>query len=141
LFCAEIGGAGTGQPMDDETSGEIRAAFEEHSVLVFRDQKLDDAKQIAFSDLTLWKAFKRIAAGASADERPRSSTEPRRRFIACDPLSGWMKTTRRRHANRRCAAADFLPKCWSRGLDHDRLTLIRALAARDYSCSSVTVSC
>jgi alpha-ketoglutarate-dependent taurine dioxygenase len=55
--------------MDDETSGEIRAAFEEHSVLVFRDQKLDDAKQIAFSDLTLWKAFKRIAAGAWADEK------------------------------------------------------------------------
>jgi alpha-ketoglutarate-dependent 2,4-dichlorophenoxyacetate dioxygenase len=49
LFCAEIGGVDTGQPMDDATSAAIRAAFEEHSVLVFRNQTLDDEKQIAFS--------------------------------------------------------------------------------------------
>jgi alpha-ketoglutarate-dependent 2,4-dichlorophenoxyacetate dioxygenase len=49
LFCAEIGGVDTGQPMDDATFAEIRAAFEEHSVLVFRGQTLDDEKQIAFS--------------------------------------------------------------------------------------------
>ncbi|MEJ0015561.1 MAG: TauD/TfdA family dioxygenase [Acetobacteraceae bacterium] len=49
LFCAEIGGVDTGQPIDDATFAEIRAAFEEYSVLVFRDQGLDDARQIAFS--------------------------------------------------------------------------------------------
>src|SRR5579859_2934011 len=35
--------------MDDATFAEIRAAFEEHSVLVFHDQSLGDARQIAFS--------------------------------------------------------------------------------------------
>ena len=49
LFCAEIGGVDTGAPMDDATFGEIRAALDEHSVLVFHDQSLDDDKQIAFS--------------------------------------------------------------------------------------------
>jgi len=49
LFCAEIGGVDTGAPMDDATFGEIRAALDEHSVLVFHDQSLDDERQIAFS--------------------------------------------------------------------------------------------
>lgn len=49
LFCAEIDGVDTGQPMDDSTFAEIRAAFEEYSVLVFHNQSLDDARQIAFS--------------------------------------------------------------------------------------------
>ena len=49
LFCAEIGGVDTGQPIDGATFAEILAAFEEHSVLVFRDQTLDDERQIAFS--------------------------------------------------------------------------------------------
>jgi alpha-ketoglutarate-dependent 2,4-dichlorophenoxyacetate dioxygenase len=49
LFCAEIGGVDTGKPMDDATFGEIRAALDEYSVLIFHDQSLDDEKQIAFS--------------------------------------------------------------------------------------------
>jgi alpha-ketoglutarate-dependent 2,4-dichlorophenoxyacetate dioxygenase len=49
LFCAEIGGVDTGAPMDDAAFGEIRAALDEHSVLVFHDQSLDDERQIAFS--------------------------------------------------------------------------------------------
>jgi len=49
LFCAEIDDVDTGEPMDDATFAEIVAAFEEHSVLVFHDQSLDDARQIAFS--------------------------------------------------------------------------------------------
>src|ERR1700748_1184991 len=49
LFCAEIGGVDTGQPMDDATFAEIRAAFDDYSVLVFHDQSLDDERQIAFS--------------------------------------------------------------------------------------------
>ncbi|HXT82204.1 MAG TPA: TauD/TfdA family dioxygenase [Acetobacteraceae bacterium] len=49
LFCAEIGGVDTGRPMDITTFAEIRAAFEEYSVLVFHEQSLDDERQIAFS--------------------------------------------------------------------------------------------
>ncbi len=49
LFCAEIGGVDTGAPMDDATFGEIRAALDEYSVLVFHDQSLDDERQIVFS--------------------------------------------------------------------------------------------
>jgi alpha-ketoglutarate-dependent 2,4-dichlorophenoxyacetate dioxygenase len=49
LFCAEIGGVDTGAPMDDAMFAQIRAALDAHSVLVFRDQTLDDARQVAFS--------------------------------------------------------------------------------------------
>ena len=49
LFCAEISGVDTGRPMDDATFAAIRAAFEEYSVLVFRNQTLSDETQIAFS--------------------------------------------------------------------------------------------
>ena len=48
-FAARIDGADITQPVDDPTWAEIRAAFEEHSVLLFRGQPLDDDKQIAFS--------------------------------------------------------------------------------------------
>ena len=49
LFCAEIGGVDTGAPIDDATFADIRAAFDEYSVLVFHNQSLDDPRQIAFS--------------------------------------------------------------------------------------------
>jgi alpha-ketoglutarate-dependent 2,4-dichlorophenoxyacetate dioxygenase len=49
LFCAEIGGVDTGLPLDDATFAEIRAALDEHSVLIFHDQSLSDEGQIAFS--------------------------------------------------------------------------------------------
>ena len=49
LFCAEIAGVDTGAPMDDATFGEIRAALDTYSVLVFHDQTLDDKRQVAFS--------------------------------------------------------------------------------------------
>jgi alpha-ketoglutarate-dependent 2,4-dichlorophenoxyacetate dioxygenase len=46
---ARIDGADISRPLDDRTWGEIRAAFEEHSVLLFRGAGLDDESQIAFS--------------------------------------------------------------------------------------------
>src|SRR5687768_17555566 len=49
-FAARIDGADVAQPVDDAQWTEIHAAFEEHSVLVFRDTKLDDQTQIAFSE-------------------------------------------------------------------------------------------
>ena len=48
-FAAEIRGVDVTRPLDDPTWSAIRAAFEEHSVLVFHDQPLDDEGQIAFS--------------------------------------------------------------------------------------------
>src|SRR5687767_11994633 len=48
-FAARIDGVDISVPVDDRTWAEIRAAFEEHSVLVFPTQELDDEKQIAFS--------------------------------------------------------------------------------------------
>src|SRR2546428_4801509 len=48
-FAARIDGADITRPLDDATWAEIRAAFEEHSVLVFRGRTLDDETQIAFS--------------------------------------------------------------------------------------------
>jgi alpha-ketoglutarate-dependent 2,4-dichlorophenoxyacetate dioxygenase len=48
-FGAEITGVDITAPLDDETFAEIRAAFEEHSVLVFHDQDFTDETQTAFS--------------------------------------------------------------------------------------------
>ncbi len=46
---AEVGGVDLNAPLDDVTFARIRAAFDRYSVLVFRDQPIDDAAQVAFS--------------------------------------------------------------------------------------------
>jgi Taurine catabolism dioxygenase TauD, TfdA family len=48
-FAARIDGADITRPLDEPTWAAIRAAFEEHSVLVFHSQPMDDDAQIAFS--------------------------------------------------------------------------------------------
>jgi alpha-ketoglutarate-dependent 2,4-dichlorophenoxyacetate dioxygenase len=48
-FAAEIGGVDITRPVDDRAWAEIRAALDEHSVLVFHDAPLDDETQVAFS--------------------------------------------------------------------------------------------
>jgi len=50
LFGAEIGGVDLCAPLDDATFGAIRGALDEYSLLVFHDQALDDARQVAFSE-------------------------------------------------------------------------------------------
>src|ERR1700749_3365743 len=50
LFGAEITGIDITRPLTQREFGPIRAAFEEHSVLLFRDQPMDDEKQIEFSE-------------------------------------------------------------------------------------------
>jgi len=50
VFCAEISGVDIAKPLDEATFAALRDAFDEHLVLVFRDQPLDDAQQIAFSE-------------------------------------------------------------------------------------------
>ena len=48
-FAVRIDGVDLGRPLDEPTWAAVRAALDEHSVLVFRGQSLDDDAQIAFS--------------------------------------------------------------------------------------------
>lgn len=51
LFAAEVIGLRLDRQLDPATISDVREAFARHSVLVFRDQKITDAQQIAFSEL------------------------------------------------------------------------------------------
>ena len=46
---AEISGVDLREPLPDDVFEAIRDAFHQHSILVFRDQDIDDAQQVAFS--------------------------------------------------------------------------------------------
>ena len=48
-FMGEIGGVDLRQPLDKDTVGALQAAIDQHGVLVFHDQHIDDAQQQAFS--------------------------------------------------------------------------------------------
>src|SRR2546425_2726867 len=48
-FAAQVDGVDIARAVDDATWAEIRAAFEEQSVLVFRGARLDDDTQVVFS--------------------------------------------------------------------------------------------
>ena len=50
VFCAQVSGVNINKPLDDEAFGTIRAAFDEHLVLIFSDQPMTDERQIAFSE-------------------------------------------------------------------------------------------
>jgi alpha-ketoglutarate-dependent 2,4-dichlorophenoxyacetate dioxygenase len=50
LFGAEVSGIDITRPLSAREFGPIRAAFEEHSVLLFRDQHMNDEQQMQFSD-------------------------------------------------------------------------------------------
>lgn len=50
VFCAEITGVDITKPLDDATFAKIRSAFDNHSILIFPDQPMNDAQQIAFSE-------------------------------------------------------------------------------------------
>ncbi len=50
LFAAEIDGIDVSSPVPDADFAEIEEAFRRFSVLVFRDQRIDDTRQIAFSE-------------------------------------------------------------------------------------------
>lgn len=49
-FGARVTGVDIAGPLDFETFKQIRQAFDDHSVLLFPDQALDDQKQIKFSE-------------------------------------------------------------------------------------------
>jgi len=77
-FAARIDGADITRPLPDATWAQIRAAFEEHSVLLFRGQPLDDEQQIAFSrrfgnlEVTRRRARPSRASRTSTSRRARS---------------------------------------------------------------------
>jgi alpha-ketoglutarate-dependent taurine dioxygenase len=48
-FGARIDGVDLARPLDDATFQQVHDAFQEHSVLVFPDQRLTDEQQMAFS--------------------------------------------------------------------------------------------
>jgi alpha-ketoglutarate-dependent 2,4-dichlorophenoxyacetate dioxygenase len=50
LFGAEVEGIDITRPLSPREFGPIRAAFEEHSVLLFRDQHMTDETQVQFSE-------------------------------------------------------------------------------------------
>lgn len=50
LVAAEVTGLDVSAPMPDAVFAEIDAAFRRHSVLIFRDQRITDDAQIAFSE-------------------------------------------------------------------------------------------
>src|SRR5262249_36625592 len=49
FFGVEVRHVDVAAPMTDSMFSAIRAAFEEHALLLFRDQRLDDEAQVAFS--------------------------------------------------------------------------------------------
>jgi alpha-ketoglutarate-dependent 2,4-dichlorophenoxyacetate dioxygenase len=68
LFVAEVTGVDLQRPIDDETFSKIREEFEAHSILVFRDQDIDDAQQIAFSEQ--FGSLERMLKGSMGDGTP-----------------------------------------------------------------------
>ena len=46
---AEIVGLDVSRPLDSKTMAVVREAFQEHHLLCFRDQRLDDDQLVAFS--------------------------------------------------------------------------------------------
>ena len=50
LFVAEVRDIDLCSPLRDDVFNDIRDAFEEHSILVFRDQDITDDQQVAFSE-------------------------------------------------------------------------------------------
>lgn len=66
-FGAEISGVDISVALDAAAFAPIRAAFEEHGLLLFRDQPLDDEQQVRFSELfgPLEKTFSQNPAGGT----------------------------------------------------------------------------
>jgi len=50
VFGARVSGVDINMPLNDEAFAAIRAAFDEHLVLIFSDQPMTDEQQIAFSE-------------------------------------------------------------------------------------------
>ena len=77
---ARVEGVDLTAPLPDETFARIAAAFDEHSVLVFHDQRLSDAQQKAFSERFGPLELTIISPGQEARYDPKlvdlSNTDP-----------------------------------------------------------------
>lgn len=51
LFFAEVSGVDLTKPVPSDVFASIKSAFDEHAILLFRDQHINDAQQVAFSAL------------------------------------------------------------------------------------------
>ena len=73
LFVGEVDGVDLHKPVDAATAGEIIDASNKHAVLVFRDQDIDDAQQMAFSGMLgpLGKTSLMLRPGYKARLDPR----------------------------------------------------------------------
>ena len=49
-FCAEVGGIDIAKPLDETDVRALQAAFDAYSVLIFKDQPMDDDTQVSFSN-------------------------------------------------------------------------------------------
>jgi len=93
FFVGEIGGVDTAKPLDAETVTALNEAIDRHAVLVFRGQKLDDERQMAFAlnfgELEIprsgWAAVRRRLRAEIADisnldenQQVRGRDDPRR---------------------------------------------------------------
>ncbi|PZW38950.1 alpha-ketoglutarate-dependent 2,4-dichlorophenoxyacetate dioxygenase [Humitalea rosea] len=67
LFMAEVNGADLTKPLPEDQAAEIGAAMDRYAVLVFRDQDIDDAQQIAFG--TAFGPLEAETATVDADKR------------------------------------------------------------------------
>jgi alpha-ketoglutarate-dependent 2,4-dichlorophenoxyacetate dioxygenase len=70
---AEVEGIDITRPLSPREFGPIRAAFEEHSVLLFRDQHMDDETQVQFSEY-----FGPLETTGSANPAPAPSSSASR---------------------------------------------------------------
>src|SRR5262245_7714073 len=67
FFGARVEGVDLSRPLDDATFRAVDAAFQDHSVLVFTDQRLTDEQQMAFS--TRWGPLETTIRAAGRENR------------------------------------------------------------------------
>ena len=102
LFCAEVRGVQVCEPMQPETFNQIQSAFDDYSVLVFRDQRISDEGQIAFTERfgPLERTVKGNATGGSLFARQSNLDAVTGEVIpADDKRLSYVKVTRRWHTD------------------------------------------
>jgi alpha-ketoglutarate-dependent 2,4-dichlorophenoxyacetate dioxygenase len=96
LFVAEVTGVKLRAVHDDATLAEIRAAMDEHAVLVFHDQPLTDAEHLAFAQRLDGQLHS--GTGSRAIRKNRLGNESLADISNLDPEGALMKADDRRRA-------------------------------------------
>src|SRR5213595_3629028 len=79
-FAGEVEGVDMRRPLTKEEVAAIHAGMDKYAVLVFRDQKIDDAQQLAFTQ-SLGKIEHAIGTSLRAANETRLPTT----FAGCSP--------------------------------------------------------